>query len=153
MHAGLRILQHPRCSILVSQSSTAASKNKANACGLDTIGVLIKEPQTMGREISRGGGLGHWHSDTIPFSFAALCFLGPLAFPLPLWRNLCACPCWVSKVTLQEISIYLHKQEAKKKKGGFRLSLSQLSSAAVFLLISNQFFMVFFPGITAKLVF
>lgn len=117
MHAGLRILQHPRCSILVSQSSTAASKNKANACGLDTIGVLIKEPQTMGREISRGGGLGHWHSDTIPFSFAALCFLGPLAFPLPLWRNLCACPCWVSKVTLQEISIYLHKQEAKKKGG------------------------------------
>lgn len=114
----LRILQHPRCIILVSQSSTAASKNKANACGLDTIGVLIKEPQTMGREISRGGGLGHWHSDTIPFSFAALCFLGPLAFPLPLWRNLCACPCWVSKVKLQEISIYLHKQEAKKKKGG-----------------------------------
>lgn len=65
-------------------------------CGLDTIGMLIKELQTMGREISRGGGLGHWRSATILFSCAALCFLSPLAFPKPGHCNLCVWLHWVS---------------------------------------------------------
>lgn len=34
-------------------------KIQAKTCGLDTIGLLIKEPQTMGREISKRGDLGH----------------------------------------------------------------------------------------------
>lgn len=92
---------HRRCKsmqgcVLACLPNRSVYENTGKTRGLDTTGVLIKGPQTMGREISRRGGLGHWRSATIPFSFAALCFLGPLAFPQHRQCNLCGWLDWVS---------------------------------------------------------